>query len=110
MTFDNELKLIAIAHSKNAIGDPIKTPVSRSILCGLASVKRSEHYQAAATGLKPSIVFIINKYDYDGEKEIEFEKQRYKVMRTYTATQSKGLADFETLELVCEGVVNRANA
>jgi len=53
---------------------------------------------------------VISKWDYDGEKEVEFEGKKYNVLRTYQAKKAKGLGDFETLELVCEGVVNRGNA
>ena len=33
------------------------------------------NYQAATHGLKPEIVFVMNKYDYEGEKQVEFEEK-----------------------------------
>lgn len=110
MTFDSELILISIEPGENDLGDPITIRTEKPILCDVMSVGRSEHYQAAAHGLKPELVFVISKWDYDGEKEVEFEGERYNVLRTYEPKKSKGLGDFETLELVCEGVVNRGNA
>ena len=110
MTFDHELVLIRIEAGENDLGDPITIRTEMPILCDVMSVGRSEHYQAAAHGLKPEIVFVVSRWDYDGEKEVEFEGKKYTVLRTYEPKKSKGLGDFETLELVCEGVVNRGNA
>jgi len=111
MTMDNELVLIGkTGYSTNTIGDAIPTETKTTVLCGVKSITRTEHYQAAAHGLKPELVFVVNKYEYEGQKEVEFEGERYNVLRTYEPKTSKGLGDFETLELVCEGVVNRANA
>ena len=110
MTFDHELVLVRIEAGENDLGDPITIRTEKPILCDVSSVGRNEHYQAAAHGLKPELVFVISKWDYDGEKEVEFEGKKYNVLRTYEPKKSKGLGDFETMELVCEGVVNRGNA
>lgn len=107
MTFDYELILIGSESGENDMGDPILIPTRKSILCDVQSVTRSEHYQAAASGLKPEIVFVVNKYDYEGEKQVEFDGKPYNVIRTYIPHKSKNISDFETLELVCEGLVNK---
>ncbi len=109
MTFDYELALLTIKHDENALGDPIEIPVRRLVLCDVLSVTRGEHYQAAAHGLKPEIVFVVNKYEYQDEQEIEFEGREYRVMRTYEPKRAKGIGDFETIELVCAGVVSRGS-
>ena len=110
MTFDHELILISTEPGESELGDPILVPVRRPVLCDVVSVTRSEHYQAAAHGLKPEIVFVVNRYEYQGEKEVEFEEREYRVMRTYLPRRSKGIGDFETIELVCEGVIHGGNA
>ena len=110
MTFDHELILISTEPGESELGDPILVPVRRPVLCDVVSVTRSEHYQAAAHGLKPEIVFVVNRYEYQGEKEVEFEEREYRVMRTYLPKLSKNIGDFETIELVCEGVVHSGNA
>lgn len=104
MTYDHELILIGTTMGENDIGDPIKITTRRSVLCAMQSVTRSEHYQAAAQGVRPSIVFLLNRYEYQGEIKTEFEGKTYNVIRTYSPNKGKGLDDFETLELVCEGV------
>jgi len=110
VTFDYELILIQTEEGENELGDPIIIRTEKPVLCDVLSVGRSEHYQAAAHGLKPELVFVVSKWDYQGEKEVVFDGERYNVLRTYEPKKSKGLGDFETLELVCEGVVNRGNA
>jgi SPP1 family predicted phage head-tail adaptor len=110
VTFDYELILIKMEAGENDLGDPITVRSERPVLCDVLSVGRNEHYQAAAHGLKPELVFVVSKWDYDGEKEVEFEGKKYNVLRTYQPKNAKGLGDFETMELVCEGVVNRGNA
>jgi SPP1 family predicted phage head-tail adaptor len=108
MTFDYELTLISSTYTVNNIGDSIPTETRTDVLCDVQSVTRSEHYSAAANGLKPEIVFVVNKFEYDGQKEVEFENKRYKVDRAYSPKKSKGIEDFENLELVCSGLVNGA--
>lgn len=106
MTFDYELILFDITHSENEMGDSIEVETPVHVLCDVQSVTRSEHYAAGASGLKPVIVFVINKYDYSGQKKVEFEEKKYSVLREYSTNKSKSIGDFETLELICEGVVN----
>ncbi|MBC2721835.1 phage head closure protein [Desulfosporosinus sp.] len=108
MTKDNELTLISVTYGENDIGDAIQIESRLNVLCDVLSVTRSEHYQAAANGLKPSFVFAVNKFEYDGQKIVEFEGTKYKVDRTYAPRQSKGIEDFEDIELVCSGLVNGA--
>lgn len=49
------------------------------------SVTRSEFYEAATAGLKPSIVLVLsNRADYNGEKRVEYKGIGYDVVRTYT--------------------------
>ena len=78
----------------NQIPEEIKTVV----YCDLKSITRAEFYNAASQGIKPEIVFVIHKYEYNDEKEILFEGKKYKVIRTYSK-------DFEEIELTCEKVI-----
>lgn len=106
MTFDNECILISYSYSENDKGDPIKAKIESPVLCSQESVSRSEHYAAAAHGLKPEIILIVNQYDYEGQHDVEFEGVLYKIMRTYKRKQYSDVGDFDSLELVCAGSVN----
>lgn len=98
VTYDHEITLIGSTVEKDEIGQDIEVPTYTTILCGLKSIGRSEFYAAAQAGLRPEITFIIHGYEYNEEKEVEFEGYRYKVIRTYAV-------DVEELELTCEKVI-----
>ena len=102
MTYDYELTLINITYSENAMGDSIEIENTVDILCAVESVTQSEHYAAASNGMKPSIVFITNQHEYEKQQLVEFEGDRYRVTRTFKPSDPKY---FETIELICEGVI-----
>lgn len=97
MTYDHELTLVKQTFVSNEIGNQIPVETEITVLCGIKSVARNEFYSAATTGIKPSIVFIIHGYEYNGQQIVEFEGVRYRVIRTYATS-------FEELELTCERV------
>lgn len=102
MTFDNEFTLISSTITYDDIGNPIEMPIEVNILCGVKSIGRTEFYNASANGLKPSYIFVVHPYEYNGETYVEFSenespKQKYKVIKTYKK-------NFEELELTCEKV------
>lgn len=45
------------------------------------SVRTSEFYNAVQVGMSPSIEFVIKKLNYNGEEEIEWNNERYSVIR-----------------------------
>lgn len=97
MTYDNELTLVNITTTKDDIGQDIKTESYTNILCGLKSIGRNEYYQAAKAGLKPTKIFNVHSFEYNGELKVKFEGKYFKVIRTYTISS-------EETELICEGV------
>ena len=103
MTYDHELTLITQIMIEDEIGNQIPVETKKDILCGLKSIGRNEFYNAAATGLKPEITFIIHAYEYSGQKKVEFEGVPYNVIRTYEPS-------FEELELTCERIIGDGTA
>lgn len=100
MSYDHELGLITIEYIQDELGNQIPVfpePVTFA-LCKLMSVGRTEFYNAAATGLKPELVFVIHGYEYNDQKQVYFEGIRYNVIRTYAT-------GFEEVELTCERVI-----
>ena len=106
MTKDDELTLISTTYIENDMGDMIPVETGLVVLCDVQSVTRAEHYSAAANGLKPSIVFVLNKFEYEGQKDVEYEGIKYNVDRSYVPKTSKGIGDFEDIELVCSAPIN----
>jgi SPP1 family predicted phage head-tail adaptor len=87
----------------NAMGDTITEKVCRKTFAAKKSIRQSEYYQAAATGLRPEVTFIIWTREYKGEQFLKFGDKEYSIIRTFEPNS-------EEIELKCQGVVNRANA
>lgn len=99
---NDEINLITTITSENAIGDVVTEQIKTNILCEVESVTRSEFYNAAKIDMQPEIVFIVNRYDYEGQSEIEYENKLYDVIRSYKPNNQKGM-DIDRLELICKG-------
>lgn len=69
--------------------------VDREVFVNVGKVRQSEFYQAAATGLKPTLMLEVFQYDYNEEDRLKFNDVVYKVIRTYPIKNEK-------LEIVCE--------
>ena len=95
------LSLVQQTHSVDDYGDPVVTETSRDIFCGIRSIGQKEFYQAQAVGLQPELKFVLADYlDYNDETLVDYNGQRYRVLRTYRTGQE--------LELVCYREVNPA--
>lgn len=95
------LTLITTINSVDEYGDPSVTETRKDVFCRLASIGQKEFYQAHAVGLQPELKFILADYlDYSGETLVEYNGQRFRVLRTYR--------DSNELELVCYREVNQA--
>ena len=102
MYFSEKIKLIAISYTENSLGDIIETETETEVFANKKSIRQSEFYQAAATGLRPEIMFEVWSEEYSSQQRVKYDNKDYTVIRAY----DKG----ELTELICQGVVNRANA
>lgn len=93
------LLLVAESQTADEYGDPVTVSTERQVFCRVQSVGAKEFYQAAATGLKPEIKFVLADYlDYKGEMIAVHDGERYHVLRTYR--------NGTELELTCYTEVN----
>lgn len=93
------LNLISTQQSVDDYGDLLTVETPRRVFCRVESIGTKEFYQAAATGLKPEIKFVMADYfDYNGEQLIDYQGTRYRVLRTYRTGQE--------LEITCYTEVN----
>ena len=58
-------------------GDP------REVMCYVDSVTRSEFFDAGRNGLNPEFVFRVFFADYEDERLLEYNGNRYGIYRTY---------------------------
>ena len=99
MLFKEVIKLISITVTENDMGDIIETPVEREVFADKRSIRQSEFYQAAATGLRPELMFVVRTVDYEHEPKLKYNDKYYTIIRTYDT-------DGELTELICQGLVN----
>lgn len=63
--------------------DPV-TETRHMVYVTVRSVGHTEVYEAMAQGMRPSLIFRIGNFqDYRGERYVEYNGERYRVIRTY---------------------------
>lgn len=106
--YNHELTLINYEVGEDEIGNEIKIPIEKTILCKIKDIGSTEFYNAQVNDLKPARKFIIHTFEYNGEKQVIFEGTKYKVIRTYvgdTVDRSDNALSDEEIELTCEKVI-----
>jgi hypothetical protein len=67
------------------------TETTRTVMCEVQSVRRSEYYNALNAGFQPEYVFkIALAEDYQDERIVMFHSQKFRVVRTYR-TDDEGI-------------------
>src|SRR5690625_5381577 len=107
---NDEITLIKTTQTTNDMGDVIDIQERTTVLCEVESITRNEFYHAAKIDMQPEIMFVINRYDYSGESEVEYEGKLYDVIRSYKPNHRNNPQpmDIDRLELVCK--IGRAHA
>jgi SPP1 family predicted phage head-tail adaptor len=100
MLFKDVISLITITTTENELGDTIEVPTERQVFADKQSIRQSEFYQAAATGLRPELMFVVRSIDYNQEPKLKHGDKTYTIIRTYDK-------DGELTELICQGTVNK---
>lgn len=60
----------------------------REVFCSLRSIGMKEFYQANASDFHPELKLVLTDHlDYENEKLVDYDGQRYRVLRTYRAGQ-----------------------
>lgn len=97
------IDLIGEAPEAHGVFDTV-TETKTQVWCTIRSVTRSEYYQAKSAGIEPQVVFRLEAdFDYHGEKIVEWNGHRYRVIRAYFGTQ-------DWIELTCELATNDREA
>ena len=83
MEYSEIIYLINLVETEDEIGNFIKSSETRNkCYAKKQSVKTSEYYNAVEVGLSPTCEFVIKKLNYNGEDELEWNDERYQVIRT----------------------------
>ena len=83
MEYSEIIYLISTVKTEDEIGNIINSSeTSKKCYAKKQSVKTNEFYSAVEVGLTPSAEFVIKRLNYDGEEELEWNNERYQVIRT----------------------------
>lgn len=89
------INLVSIVKGEDKDGFPENIEITGGdVFANELPVNSSEFYQASQAGYLIAVTFKIRSVDYQGEESLIFEKEPYRIVRTY----KKG----EFIELSCE--------
>ena len=94
MRMDEQLVLVDTVTSVNDVGIPVLTETKTTVWADKLSAKRAEYYAANAAGIRVDIVFSVNADDYTGQTEVEWNSEKYNVVRSYASGRGR-------VELTC---------
>lgn len=83
MEYTEVIYLISLKKEEDDIGNIISSfKSSKKVYAKKQSVRINEFYNAVQVGLSPSIEFVIKKSNYNNEEEIEWNSERFSIIRT----------------------------
>ena len=83
MEYSEIIYLINLVKEADSIGNIVSTSESQvKCYAKKQSVKTNEFYSAVGVGLTPSAEFVIKRLNYDGQEELEWNNERFQVIRT----------------------------
>lgn len=83
MEYSEIIYLINLVKEADSIGNIVSTSESQvKCYAKKQSVKTNEFYSAVEVGVTPSAEFVIKRLNYDGQEELEWNNERFQVIRT----------------------------
>lgn len=83
MEYSEIIYLIDSVKEEDSIGNVLSSSeTSTKCYAKKQSVKTNEFYSAVEVGLTPSFEFVIKRLNYNGESEVEWNGERFQVIRT----------------------------
>lgn len=84
MNYNEVITLLKVTKTTSDTGDIVEVIERNEIFAKYNSVGMKETYTALSLGLKPEISFTIaDYYDYDGQDSLEYNGERWRILRTY---------------------------
>ena len=83
MEYSEIIYLISEVLEEDEIGNTItSSSTSNKCYAKKQSVRTNEFYNASMVGLTPSCEFVVKRLNYNGESELEWNNDRYEIIRT----------------------------
>lgn len=84
-----KISLITKSYTMNDIGVPVPTESKTDVFAQVYSVSQAEFFNAGKEGLKPAAVYAVRMMEYDGQDEIEVNKERFVIYRTFMRSDGR---------------------
>ena len=72
----------------DGIGNQIATTSEKEVFARIESVTRAEFAAGGEQNLKPEIMAVICRFDYEGEEYAEYSGKSYRIYRTFAPQDS----------------------
>jgi len=83
MPYQEIIYLVSKTEAQDNIGnDVVASQTLTKCYAKPQSIRTNEFYSAVEVGLTPSMEFVIKRLNYNGEDEIEWNNDRYAIIRT----------------------------
>ena len=83
MEYTEIIYLISQKREEDDIGNIIASSISsKKTYAKKQSVRTNEFYNAVQAGFTPTIELVIKRLNYNGEEELEWNQERYSIIRT----------------------------
>ncbi|WP_025115354.1 hypothetical protein [Lysinibacillus fusiformis] len=92
---DNICFLISSKITVDELFQQIEITVPEMVYCAVSSIGQNEFSVSMQNGLKARLTIIVDYDEYDGETQVEYNRQVYSVYRTF-------VRDDGDIELYCE--------
>ena len=83
MDRSNIITLIKEIKTRDSLGVNKTQEIKREVFCNVSSVTASEFFDGGRSGLNPSYRMTMFAGDYEDEKLLEFNGNRYSIYRTF---------------------------
>lgn len=82
MQYQEIIYLVRVIQGVDSIGNILPTSITQTkCYAKVQSVRTNEFYNAVENGLTPSFEFVIKKLNYNGEEIIDYNGERYQLIR-----------------------------
>lgn len=83
MEYTEIIYLISLKKEEDEVGNILSSSkTSKKVYAKKQNVRTSEFYNAVQCGLSPQIEFVVKRGNYSNEEELEWNKEKYSVIRT----------------------------
>lgn len=83
MEYSEIVYLISHNKEEDEVGNILfSSNTSKKVFAKQQTVKTNEFYNAVQAGLSPSVELVIKKLNYNAEDELEWNSERYSIIRT----------------------------